>query len=163
MRPYPRYLVLEYGIDHPGEMEFMLSIVAPDIAVITELTPSHLEQFGTFERYRDAKLLLADLPVYVILHDSLRQYIDREVTYFGLGAMSDIDTSHIEVTPSGTRGRIHSLKQDFDVELHAYGAYQIQNILPLYEIARILDIDPIGITEYARTFTPEVGRSRILE
>lgn len=141
----------------------MLSIVVPDIAVITELTPSHLEQFGTFERYREAKLLLADLPTHVILHDSLRQYIDREVTYFGFGAMSDIDTSHIEITPSGTRGRIHLLRQDFDIELSAYGAYHIQNILPLYEIARVLDTDPAIIAEYARTFTPEIGRSRLLE
>jgi UDP-N-acetylmuramyl pentapeptide synthase len=137
-------------------MEFMLGIAIPDIAIITELTPSHLEQFGTFERYRDAKLKLAESATHVILHDSLRKYIDREVTYFGLGAMSDIDTSHIAVTPTGTIGRIHSLKRDFDIELRAYGAYHIQNILPLYEIARILDIDPVGISEYARTFVPEV-------
>lgn len=44
-RSYPKYLILEYGIDHPGEMEFLLSIVHPDIGIISGVAPNHLEQF----------------------------------------------------------------------------------------------------------------------
>lgn len=40
---YPRILVLEYGVDHIGEMDVQLGIVEPDIALITTLSPSHIE------------------------------------------------------------------------------------------------------------------------
>ena len=38
--------VLEYGIDRPKEMEFLLSIAKPDIGVFTAIDAVHSEQFG---------------------------------------------------------------------------------------------------------------------
>ena len=56
IRPhYSHILVLEYGVDHPGEMDIQLRIVEPDIALFTKLSPSHTEGFGTAERYFDEK------------------------------------------------------------------------------------------------------------
>lgn len=40
---YPQMLVLEYGIDHRGEMDIQIDIVEPDIALFTKLSPSHIE------------------------------------------------------------------------------------------------------------------------
>jgi UDP-N-acetylmuramyl pentapeptide synthase len=40
---YPSILVLEYGIDHIGEMDIQTNIVEPDIALFTRLAPSHIE------------------------------------------------------------------------------------------------------------------------
>jgi UDP-N-acetylmuramyl pentapeptide synthase len=39
-------VVLEYGIDRPKEMEFLLSIAKPDIGVFTAIDAVHSEQFG---------------------------------------------------------------------------------------------------------------------
>gem|GEM_PF-282284 len=39
-------IVLEYGIDHEGEMKFLLSIAVPDIAIITKIDRVHSQQFG---------------------------------------------------------------------------------------------------------------------
>ena len=39
-------IVLEYGIDRPKEMEFLLSIAKPDIGVFTAIDAVHSEQFG---------------------------------------------------------------------------------------------------------------------
>lgn len=107
VRPYPEYLVLEYGIDHPGEMEFLLDIAPPDIAIITEIAPNHLEQFGSLENYRKEKLKLAHATPRVIAHDSLRDSIHDEAIYYGLGAMSDITAAHIEISPAGTSGTVY--------------------------------------------------------
>lgn len=83
IRPYPRYLILEYGIDHPGEMEYLISIVRPHIAVLSPVAPNHLEQFGTFERYHQAKLLLIESALdSAIAHESEKSYISREGVYF---------------------------------------------------------------------------------
>lgn len=39
-------IVLEYGIDRPGEMDFLLSINKPHIGVFTAIDAVHSEQFG---------------------------------------------------------------------------------------------------------------------
>lgn len=42
-------ILLEYGIDRPQEMEFLLNIVKPHIGVITKLDAVHSMQFGSPE------------------------------------------------------------------------------------------------------------------
>jgi UDP-N-acetylmuramoyl-tripeptide--D-alanyl-D-alanine ligase len=39
-------LILEYGIDRPGEMDFLLEIVQPNVWVFTAIDSVHSEQFG---------------------------------------------------------------------------------------------------------------------
>jgi UDP-N-acetylmuramoyl-tripeptide--D-alanyl-D-alanine ligase len=39
-------IVLEYGIDRPKEMEFLINIAKPDIGVFTAIDAVHSEQFG---------------------------------------------------------------------------------------------------------------------
>lgn len=44
---YPEVLVLEYGVDRPGDMDYLLSLARPDIAVVTAIgeVPAHVEFF----------------------------------------------------------------------------------------------------------------------
>ncbi|MFZ2188377.1 MAG: Mur ligase family protein [Candidatus Moraniibacteriota bacterium] len=42
---YPEYLVLELGISSAGDMRYLLSIVAPEISVVTDITQRYLESF----------------------------------------------------------------------------------------------------------------------
>ena len=53
-------IVLEYGIDRPGEMDFLLSIVKPDIGIMTKLDVVHSEQFGDPQKIaqEEVKMLL---------------------------------------------------------------------------------------------------------
>ncbi len=44
---YPEVLVLEYGIDHPNDMDGLLHIAKPEIAVLTTIGISHREFFNT--------------------------------------------------------------------------------------------------------------------
>jgi len=159
---YPKYLVLEYWIDHPNEMDFLLSIAIPDIAIITEVFPNHIEQFLTFEAYRAEKLKMTKDSKFLILHDSLRPFVDREAIYFWLWAMSDVDASHIEVDTNGTRATVHAFWKDFPVSVKAFWAFHIENLLPLYVISDILKFPSESIEAYAKKYTPESGRSTIL-
>ena len=52
-------LVLEYGVNAPGEMARLLSIAKPQLACITALTPVHLEGMGSLEVIVREKILLA--------------------------------------------------------------------------------------------------------
>jgi len=44
--PKTKYLVLELGIEYPGEMDFYGWIVKLDISVITNISATHTEYFG---------------------------------------------------------------------------------------------------------------------
>ena len=162
IRPYSQYLVLEFGIDHPGEMQFLLDIATPDIAIITPVEPNHLEQFGSLGVYRSHKLMLIEHAKHRIIHESLRQYVDLDALYYSLGALSDIDAAHIEMDISGTRAVVQYDKKEYPIALPAIGTFQIENLLPLYPIADILRIDPAHIARYASHGSPESGRSSIL-
>lgn len=52
---YPKVLVLEFGVDRPGDMRYLLSIVRPTIAVVTEISSSHIEFFGSLDAIAEEK------------------------------------------------------------------------------------------------------------
>lgn len=54
-----RVLVLEYGVNAPGEMSRLLDIARPHHACITALTPVHLEGMGNLATIVEEKLKLA--------------------------------------------------------------------------------------------------------
>lgn len=161
-RSYPRYLVLEYGIDRPGEMSFLLSVARPDIAIISPIAPNHLEQFGTFDRYRKEKLIILESAKRIVAHESLRQYIDRDAMYFSMWGMSDIDASHMHMSLDGVRATVFLKESQYDIHVKAFWAYQIENILPVYAVAHILGIDPATVMLSSQKFVPEAWRSSIL-
>ncbi len=54
-----RLLVLEYGVNAPGEMEALLAVARPEHACLTALTPVHLEGMGDLETIAREKTRLA--------------------------------------------------------------------------------------------------------
>ena len=47
--------VLELGMNHAGEIDYLSDIVEPDVALITNVGDSHIEFFGSREKILDAK------------------------------------------------------------------------------------------------------------
>lgn len=47
--PGTRYLILEMGVEYPGEMDFYLWLAKPDVGVITNIFPTHTEFLGSIE------------------------------------------------------------------------------------------------------------------
>ena len=62
---YPEILILEYGVDRPGDMNYLLGIARPQIGVITAVgnVPVHVEFFAGPEGTAKEKVkLIAQLP-----------------------------------------------------------------------------------------------------
>ena len=52
--------VLELGINHPGEMDYLSAIAQPDLVCVTNIGDSHIEAFGCRENTLKAKLEVFD-------------------------------------------------------------------------------------------------------
>ncbi len=90
-----RYLVLEMGADHPGDLDYLLRIAPPTIAIITALGAEHTEHFGSAESaIEEERRILRALPedgeAILNTDDALtwesRNLINGEVVGFGKGA-----------------------------------------------------------------------------
>lgn len=72
---YPEVLVLEMGVDKPGDMQHLTSWIKPDVVIITSLpdVPVHVENFSSPQAVIAEKLLLLealkDDGVFVFNHD----------------------------------------------------------------------------------------------
>lgn len=57
--PDDEIIVAEIGANKPGEIEYLSDIAGPDIAVVTNIHPAHLEGFGNIENIIAEKLRVA--------------------------------------------------------------------------------------------------------
>lgn len=77
-RDYPEVLVLECGVDRPGDMAALTSWLKPDIVVMTRLpeVPVHVEYFGTPEAVVAEKMELVRAlkaeGVFIYNHDDMK-------------------------------------------------------------------------------------------
>jgi len=116
---YPEILVLEYGVDRPSDMKYLLQIARPDIAVITAIgeVPAHVEFFsGPEEVAREKMKIVESLPVAAsaVLNqddDTVMQAKERtraRVLTFGFGSGSTVQISKFE--NRAVSGRLASLR-----------------------------------------------------
>lgn len=57
-RTVPQVYVLEYGIDHPGDMTHLCDIASPNISVLTRISPVHAEFFASIPALAEEKAIL---------------------------------------------------------------------------------------------------------
>ncbi len=101
-----RYLVLEMGADHPGDLDYLLKIAPPQIAIVTAMGAEHVEYFGSIDEAvkEERKILLAlppDGEAILNTDDEFtwhsRSLISGEAVGFGkhADAMARIDSTRI--------------------------------------------------------------------
>lgn len=68
-------LVLELGIDHPGEMDALVALVCPTLAVVTTIAPSHLAELKSVAGVAHEKLKLLDASEHAFVGSSVTPYL----------------------------------------------------------------------------------------
>ncbi len=150
LTPEHRYGVIEMGANHPGEIAYLTDLTAPQVAIITNAGPAHLEGFGSVEGVAKAKgeifSGLTEDGVAIINADD--DYADlwrglsagHRTLCFGLAKTADIGArglgdvhgSELEVlTPLGS----------FRLHLPLPGRHNILNALAAVSAAIALNID----------------------
>lgn len=102
-------IIQEIGTDHPGDIAQFARYLRPDIAVVTAVTPEHMEFFGTMDAVAQEELAVANMAQVAIINRD-----DIDGTYAAYLTNSSIDTY-------GTTGAAEYRfeEQDFTIE-HGY-------------------------------------------
>lgn len=55
LEPAHRYAIIEMGMNHPGEISYLTRLARPDVALVNNAQPAHLEGLGSVEAVARAK------------------------------------------------------------------------------------------------------------
>ncbi|MGD8625190.1 MAG: UDP-N-acetylmuramoyl-tripeptide--D-alanyl-D-alanine ligase [Anaerolineae bacterium] len=135
-------VVLEMGMYDLGEIAQLAEIARPQVGLVTNVGPSHLERLGTIERIARAK---AELPqalppaaeggVVILNADDQRvramsAQTSAQVFYYGLKAGADLWASDIESEGlEGIRFRFHYQHETIHAQLPLLGRHSVHTAL----------------------------------
>ena len=142
-------LVIEIGMDHPGDLDFLSKLVKPDIALLTMIGEAHIEFFKTRERIADGKMEIinglkenghlvfnGDEP---LLNERVAQHSALNNDSFGLNNTNDLFASEIDMTPLKASFITNQSPQRFTIPLT--GKYNIANALAAITVGHLLAIN----------------------
>lgn len=169
---YPKILVLEFGVDKPGDMDYLLKFVKPDIGILTRIGPAHLENFGTQEKIIEEKSrLIKALPkdgFAVLNYDykdvySLAGEIKAKIITYGLEDGADVRAKNILYGRGQTTFTLEYGEKTLPVVLlHALPAPQIYAILSGICCGIVKGMNLEEIKSAIQNYQPPKGRGNVL-
>lgn len=158
-RPLTKYLVLEMGVEYPGEMDYYLWLAKPDISVITNISHTHLKYFKNIDGVlREKKIIAQALSKNssVVLNNDdanlskIKKDIKAKLILFGKN--TNIDSKEVNVTKHGTSFTLIIGKKLTKINLPLVGEHFVNDALAAAAAASVFEI-PLkyiknGLEEY---------------
>jgi murE/murF fusion protein len=168
LRDYHRLAVVELGMNQRGEIARLTQIAEPEVGLITNVGPAHLENLQTLDNIREEKgdifrnLLPGGIAV-INLDDEAVRTVSRDWTghrvTFSLTGPAELTAA--DILPRGKEGctfTIRSKTEKAVVHLAAAGRHQVTNALAAAACAWACGIDLPTIAGGLSSFVPLAGR-----
>ena len=171
---YPQVLILEMGVDKPGDMAHLLAIAKPNIGVITAVGISHYEFFKTAEAVAEekgklAQALTASDTLIVNADDAgaLAQTRKTTAKIFSYGLTSgNVCLSNIKQIFSAATAKTDFLattpKGQFEASIQAVGQTHLSAAASAIAIAEVLGMPAAEIVEGLKNYRAFPGRLNVL-
>ncbi|MFH0892756.1 MAG: Mur ligase family protein [Candidatus Falkowbacteria bacterium] len=178
---YPRILVLEMGIDHPGDMDYLLNIAAPKVGILTMIGTVHAENFGSRNKLIQEKAkLIRNIPASgwsIINYDNedcrrIAAESRARVITFGLEERSDIRAQEINYSYSGEAVAANIKGINFKMGYKGshtpvllpgvLGINSVYAALAAAAVGLSFGMNQIEISEALRKFDSPKGRMRLI-
>ena len=136
--------VVEMGMNHFGEIEFLSRLAKPDAAIITNIGDAHLQELGSREGICQAKLEIlyglkeGGLFVYpgdepLIQKAIADRHMPFEMRTFGRSTENDLYPQDIKISASGSSFHVNQVEDLF--HLPVMGEYNVLNALAAMLVA----------------------------
>ena len=163
--------VLEMGMNHSGEMEYLSDIARPDLAIITNIGTMHIEHLGTREGILQAKLeIMRGMPddgAGVFNGDepllwNIRAIGKHKKYYYGIeNHACDITATDIVELDDGVRFVVHGFGQQFELFVPMLGRHAVYNALAATTVGLLLGVKPEQIQARFSSFHNTGMRQKI--
>lgn len=165
----PDILVIEYGIDHPGEMDEFLAFLLPDIAVLTAVSPEHMEFLLDIDTVAREELKLVASPREFSVINSvdvapkyIKSLTGKVYTYGG-----KLANSTYEVAEWTTSGAIVTFKADDlvleNIKVKLISEPLIRQLAGAILVAKLLGVSKNGIKKQLESLEPAASRMMLLD
>ena len=163
-----QYAVIEMGANHMGEIGYLCDIAQPNISLITNVNPAHLQGFGSLAGVAKAKgEIYEKLPNngIAILNNRdefaayWRQMIGpRKIISFDIDPACNVYATDIEYQPFAVRFHLHSEKENRVITLSIPGEHTVLNALAAAGAGKALGIPFDTIVKALESFEAVKGR-----
>lgn len=167
---YPKYLILEMGVEHPGDIEYYSNIAKPNIGVITWLEPVHMVNFQNIAEFEKEKLAMIkavpEVGKIIINIDDKRLSKREEHNLITIGVKNksaNYRAENIEITEDGTQFSIVAAGQKIVIKSGLVGTQSIYALLIAYAIGREFGIQSLKIKNSLEKIQPIPGRMNLIE
>lgn len=183
LKPEHEVAVIEMGMSLFGEMERLAGVVAPDVAVMTNIGVSHIGQLGSQENIRKEKidiirctrkngLLLVngddcllreikEVPDTVLMDEKTRKRLaELTVLTYGIRKVADYTAVDIEMTEDGVSFvyRNNRTGTSCGVTLHVQGEHNILNAVAAMAVAEYHGVSLEGAAKGLSEYRPMAMR-----
>jgi UDP-N-acetylmuramoyl-tripeptide--D-alanyl-D-alanine ligase len=169
---YPEVLVLEYGIDRVGEMDELLAIARPHIAVLTTIGFSHYEYFRDIETVAHEKgriiEVLTGSDVAVLNNDDERVVAQQgrtkaKVVTYGQQGIVRVENSIESFSEKvGTELAIATPTRKFNASIPAVGTPHVSSSLAACAVAEVLGVEVDLVEKGLARYRPVPGRLAVI-
>lgn len=167
------YLVLEMGVDKPGDMDYLTRIAPPDIAIMTAIKPVHLnnDQFTSLEAVFDEKKKIVlnmkkDGQAFITLDDKLIKTLSRfdvKKVLYSQKEKTDVYTSDMEQTEEGLTFNVNWEGAPFHAFVPLFGEYHLSYVLPAIISGLVTGVPVHKIQEALKGYVLPPGRMSLIE
>lgn len=171
-KKFPKYLVVEMGVEKPGDIKYFTSLAKPNIALITNIGPAHLDALKDVDGVlKEKSQLFEQLPengiaVYCNDDPKLKEYakkIKQKKISYGFSADSDITAQIIKADKTGTLVEVSNGKLKKQVKTKIIGNHMVLAMLSAMGISEAMELDFDKSLKSLKLFEPLAGRMHLIE
>ncbi|MCF6515867.1 UDP-N-acetylmuramoyl-tripeptide--D-alanyl-D-alanine ligase [Lactobacillus sp. S2-2] len=161
MKPSTETLVVEFGMDRPGQLNFLSKLVQPDVAIITMIGEAHIEFFKTRDKIADAKMEITNALktqsffIYNgdehLLNDRAKNLNDILIRTFGKNTDNNLYSTSIHKEKFNTLFTTNKYA-DFEFEIPMIGEYNVNNALAAIMVGDLYEIKKEDIKSALKSF-----------
>ncbi|MEW5865377.1 MAG: UDP-N-acetylmuramoyl-tripeptide--D-alanyl-D-alanine ligase [Bacillota bacterium] len=173
LEPHHEVCVVELAMRGSGQIRDLAEIARPDVGVVTNVGPSHVELLGSIENVAAAKAELVEAlgadGIAVLNSDcphtaAMKDKTSAKVTFFGVEQAADVQASEIELLGAeGTNFTMSYGERSFRVHVPAPGMHNVYNALAASAAAFVLGLDSFAVADGLDHFEPAHQRLGIIE
>ncbi len=167
-------LLVEMGMNHKGEISELSKIAEPDISVITNIGTSHIENLGSREHIRDAKMEIIDgmKPGGILILNGdeplLRDVQADGICKIYIGVENENVTYKAENIRANDDHMLFDIRMNDgeimnDILINLVGRHNVMNGLTACVCGMLLGISEDKIREGLLNFTPAAMRQHMIE